>query len=278
MLRIAGKTILIVGGAKGIGRETCRALLTTNCRLLVADNDISGLANLQRELNSDFATLPVDMADRTSVASALQWLNEHVGQLDTAVISAAVHGTYPVEFMPDDLIEKIIDVNLIAHIKLVRDLLPLIKDGGKIIGVSSNCADIGIPMEAVYAASKAGLERFYEGLSIEVSYRKIKPIVIHPGNVNTGFNETGNTYTARGNAFVDAGYQRVVGAIDSRNGIDPAIVAQTIVRAISAARPRFRYLVGLNARKAHWAKRVLGTRLALQLMAKFFGFRFFYYA
>jgi hypothetical protein len=77
---------------------------------------------------------------------------------------------------------------------------------------------------------------------------------------------------------VDAGYQRVVGAIDSRNGIDPAIVAHTIVRAMRAVRPRFRYLVGLNALKAHWARRLLGTRIALQLMAKFFGFRFFYYS
>ena len=88
--------------------------------------------------------------------------------------------------------------------------------------------------------------------------------------------ETGNAYAARGNAFVDASYQRIVDAIDSRNGIAPQVVAHTIVRALRAARPRFHYLVGLNAVKAHWAKRLLGTRLALWLMAKFFGFRFSY--
>jgi NAD(P)-dependent dehydrogenase (short-subunit alcohol dehydrogenase family) len=276
MLSTTGQNILIVGGAKGIGRETCRLLLATTCRLIVFDNDKLALANLTHELNSDHATLSVDMADRAAVSRALQWLDEHVGKLDAVVICAAVHGTYPAEFMPDDLIEKILDVNLIAHIKLVRDLLPLVKDGGKIIGVSSNSADIGIPMESVYAASKAGLERFYESLSIEIAYRKIRPIVIHPGNVNTGFNETGNVYVSRGNAFVDAGYQRIVEAIDSRNGVAPQVVAHTIVQALRAARPRFRYMVGLNAIKAHWAKRLLGTRLALRLMAKFFGFRFFY--
>jgi NAD(P)-dependent dehydrogenase (short-subunit alcohol dehydrogenase family) len=272
----SGENILVVGGAKGIGRETCRMLLATRCRLIVFDNDATALATLTPELNSEHATFTVDMTDRVAVSKALQWLNEHVGKLNAVVICAAVHGTYPAEFMPDDLIEKFFDVNLIAHIKLVRDLLPLVKDGGKIIGVSSNCADIGIPMESVYAASKAGLERFYEGLSIEISYRKIRPIVIHPGNVNTGFNETGNAYTSRGNDFVDAGYQRIVEAIDSRHGIAPQVVAHTIVRALSAARPRFRYMVGLNAVKAHWAKRLLGTRLALRLMAKLFGFRFYY--
>jgi NAD(P)-dependent dehydrogenase (short-subunit alcohol dehydrogenase family) len=275
-MHTSGQTILVVGGAKGIGRDTCRLLLATPCRLIVFDNDATALADFASELPSEHATLTVDMTDRPAVAMALQWLHEHVGALDAVVICAAVHGTYPAEFMPDDLIDKILDVNLIAHMKLVRDLLPLVKDGGRIIGLSSNCADIGIPMESVYAASKAGLERFYEGLSIGISYRQIRPIVIHPGNVNTGFNETGNTYTSRGNAFVDAGYQRIVEAIDSRHGIAPQVVAQTIVRALRAARPRFRYLVGLNAVKAHWAKRLLGTRSALRLMAKFFGFRYFY--
>ena len=275
-MHTSGQTILVVGGAKGIGRETCRLLLATPCRLIVFDNDTAALAHFAPELYSEHATLTVDITDRPAVSKALQWLREHVGTLDAVVICAAVHSTYPAEFVPDDLIDKILDVNLIAHIKLVRDLLPLVKDGGKIIGLSSNCADIGIPMESVYAASKAGLERFYEGLSIEISYRQIRPIVIHPGNVNTGFNETGNTYTSRGNAFVDAGYQRIVEAIDSRNGIAPQVVAQTIVRALRASRPRFRYMVGLNAVKAHWAKRLLGTRSALRLMAKFFGFRFFY--
>jgi NAD(P)-dependent dehydrogenase (short-subunit alcohol dehydrogenase family) len=54
--------------------------------------------------------------------------------------------------------------------------------------VFRNAIRIGIPMEGVYAASKARLERVNEALSIEASYRGIRPVIIQPGNVNTGFN------------------------------------------------------------------------------------------
>ena len=192
--------------------------------------------------------------------------------LDSIVISAAVHSAHPVEFLTDDKVDQVININLTAHIKLVRDVLPVIKNGGRVIGVSSIAAGLGVPMSSMYSASKAGLEGFYESMSAEISYRSIKTILIHPGNVNTGFNETGNEYRPTGNSFVDAGYQRVVSAIDSSNGIDPGDVAKVIVSAIQTQSPKFCYVVGMNAIKAHWAKRLLGRELALKLMAKYFGF------
>jgi hypothetical protein len=98
------------------------------------------------------------------------------------------------------------------------------------------------------------------------------PIVIHPGNVNTGFNETGNEYRPTGNRFLDEGYRRVVSQIDSRNGMDPDEVAAVIVLALQSRAPRFCYVVGPNAKKAYWAKRLLGRETALKLMARYFGF------
>ena len=271
-MAVNGQTILIVGGASGIGRETARKLRTGEIRIVVADRDSAGLADLEKEPGPEIDTLVMDMTDPEMAASALRWIDENIGQLDILIMCAAIHGTCPIEYMSDAQIDAIVNVNLISHVKFVRDTLPLMNDGGRIIGVSSNSAGIGIPMEAVYAASKAALERVYEGLSIELGYRRIKPIIIQPGNVNTGFNERGNDYSPRGNAFVDEGYQRVVSAIDSQHGIDPGVVADVIIRAVVTSRPRFRYLVGMNARKSHWAKRLLGTGLALRLLARFFGF------
>ena len=53
----------------------------------------------------------------------------------------------------------------------------------------------------MYSASKAGLELFYESLSLELAYKQIKCSIVQPGNVNTGFNETGNDYEPIGNEF-----------------------------------------------------------------------------
>lgn len=266
-----GNNVLIVGGASGIGRKTCELLRPEKMQLIVADNDEEKLEQLAAEPDGKINILPMDLADPGSVSKALEWIENNIGRLDTAVISAAVHSAFPAEYLPDEHLEKIININLTRHIALVRDLLPLMNDGGKIIGISSNCADIGIPMESVYAASKAGMERFYEALSIELSYRKIRPVIIQPGNVNTGFNEKGNDYVPGGNPHVDDAYQKVVEAIDSKHGIDPRVVAQTIVDAMKSSQPRIRYIVGANAIKAHWAKRLLGSGFALKLLAKHFG-------
>ena len=116
------------------------------------------------------------------------------------------------------------------------------------------------------------MEGFYETLSVELSYRKIRAIIIHPGNVNTGFNETGNLYRPTGNRFIDERYSRVVSKIDSSHGIMPEVVANTIIKAITSKSPKFCYIVGSNAWKAYWAKRLLGRNFALKMMAKYFGF------
>ena len=172
----------MVGGACGIGKATIAKLFPDNYNVIVADSNKEELELLKAEhtdkWDNSLSIFPLDIADKNKVAEALLWMKEKFGGIDFVVISAGIHSTCPVEFLIDDDIYKVMDVNLIAHIKLVRDLLPIMKDGGRIIGISSIAAGLGVPMSSIYSASKAGLEGFYESLSIEVSYRKIKAILI----------------------------------------------------------------------------------------------------
>jgi NAD(P)-dependent dehydrogenase (short-subunit alcohol dehydrogenase family) len=128
-------------------------------------------------------------------------------------------------------------------------------------------------MEAVYAASKAAMERVYEALALEVAHRGIKPLVVQTGNVNTGFNETGNEYVPEDDGPVAETWRKVVGKIDSRNGIPPGRVADAVVRLLAARRPPFRTIVGANALKTYGARRLLGTYMSLRLVANVFGIR-----
>src|SRR5574341_489858 len=256
------ESVLVVGGASGIGKATVTKLLPGGFRVVADDSNREKLAALHSEHAGEggngLSTLHMDITDRSTVAEGLRWISQQLGSLDCIVVSAGLHSTCPVEYLPDNVIHKVLDVNLIAHIKLLRDALPILRSGGKIVGVSSIAAGLGVPMSSMYSASKAGLEGFYESLSTEVSYRGIKTVLIHPGNVNTGFNETGNTYRPTGNRFVDEGYRRVVSGIDSSKGMDPNEVATVIETAIQSKRPKFCYIVGANARKAYLAKRLLG--------------------
>ncbi|MDA1094204.1 MAG: SDR family NAD(P)-dependent oxidoreductase [Acidobacteria bacterium] len=94
--------ILIVGGANGIGRLATRRLVAGGDRVVVADRDVAALEALA-SAHGDVVTVAMDMVVRQSVASALRTVADTVGALDAVVISAGVHHTYPIEFVPDQL-------------------------------------------------------------------------------------------------------------------------------------------------------------------------------
>ncbi len=262
------KQILVVGGAHGIGRMSVDRLIALGHHLLVVDRDQQELAKCRAEWGAGVETRGMDLTDREAVRGALHWVKERAGVVDAAVMTAAVHNTHPVEYLPDDLIDQVLEVNLVAQIKFLRDVIPLVRAGGRIIVVSSVSAGVGIPMESLYSASKAGLELFCECMSLELSYKDIRCVIIQPGNVNTGFNETGNSYRPVGNPFIDGLYRKILERTHSRYGIPPERVARAIVDSITRRNPKLCVLVGGNAIKAHWAKRLLGRDIALMIVKK----------
>lgn len=275
MSRGAMGRVLIVGGAGGIGRAAAGLFRDGGWDVFVADRDSSRLEETVRSPGSgNGAVTPIelDLTDRSSVAGlAAAFAGEGV-RFRALVTVAGVHGTWPAAFLPDEEIDRVLTNNLSAHVMLVRDMLPVIEDGGRIIGVSSIAASVGVPMSSMYSASKAGLEAFYESLATEMAGRRVKVSIVRPGNVNTGFNETGNGFGGCGDRTVDAAYDRVVKRIDSRLGMPARDVAKAVYQAAASPRPKFLYVVGSNALKAHWAVRILGKGLAVRLMARFFGF------
>ena len=143
------------------------------------------------------------MINRPAMAAARATFAEDGTRFDAVVIAAAIHGGCPAVAMSDAFVVRLLDVNLGAHTGFVRDILPCLKDGVRLIAICSNCAEVGTPMESAYAATKAGQKRYYEALVLELADRRIRPMVVQIGNVNTGFNETGNAYTPAGDSFAD---------------------------------------------------------------------------
>jgi NAD(P)-dependent dehydrogenase (short-subunit alcohol dehydrogenase family) len=268
-LTCRGATVLVVGGAKGIGLATTRALAAAGYAPIVWDHDSHALG----QLGVAACTMLVALGDRRAVHGALETLRMAGTSLHAVIIVAGVHGTCPAEAMPDDFLEHVLDINFTAHAKLVRDVLPLMAQDSRIVGVSSIAATVGIPMSSAYAASKAALEKFYESLVPELLERRIWPVIIQPGNVNTGFNETGNIYESGCSPFLGRHYQSVLSRIDSRHGMPPEDVAAAILKTVRSVRPRFFNVVGRNAQRAYLATRLLGRNGALQLLLRYFGFK-----
>jgi NAD(P)-dependent dehydrogenase (short-subunit alcohol dehydrogenase family) len=264
--------VLILGGGHGIGRALAEALFAVGAEVHVLDRDkdrLNGVAEAGARIHAH----QIDMTDRAAVRAYCDAEAAAGGRFNAVVIAAAIHGGCPAAAMSDEFIATLLDVNLGAHMGFVRDILPLMADEALLVGISSNCAEIGIPMESVYAATKAGLERYYEALVIELADRRIRPMVVQVGNVNTGFNETGNAYAPAGDGFTDRAYRTVIGKIDSRNGLPPEKVALAIRRQMLKPRPPFRVIVGTNALKTYWARRLAGTEMSLKMLSKVFGLK-----
>jgi NAD(P)-dependent dehydrogenase (short-subunit alcohol dehydrogenase family) len=265
-LTAGGKRVLVVGGAKGIGLATSRALKAQGYELAVWDNDTQALDRRA------FECAQVDITDRGAVRDALAALRTRFAPLHAVVISAGVHATGPSEAMPDAVLDRVMDVNFLSHAKLVRDVLSLMAANGRIIGVSSIAATVGIPMSAAYSASKAALEAFYATLTSDLRHRRVWPVIVQPGNVNTGFNETGNSVPDGIDPALAGRYRSVVETIHSRHGMPPDDVAAVICQAVTAEPPSFLYVVGKNAQRANLAKRILGYNGALYFLRRHFGF------
>lgn len=262
------KAVLVVGGASGIGQALIHGFGESDYAVIAWDSRPGKTAE-----PSVVDRQTIDISDRVSVTNALAALAARGVRFHAVVVSAGIHATSPVERMPDELLDRVMNVNFLAHVKLVRDVIPLMRPGGRIIGVSSIAAAVGIPMSSAYSASKAALETFYESLAIELHRTPIWPVVVRPGNVNTGFNETGNLVAHDGDAELTEAHRRVVDMIHSRHGMAAEQVALVIRKAIDAPRPRFCYVVGQNAQRATWATRLLGPDAALMLLRRHFGFR-----
>lgn len=270
MAKISSQHVLVFGGARGIGRAVCEILLERGARVAVLDRDAGALDWVADRAGATGAVL--DITDRAAVHGFFAERLREGTAYDAAVIAAAVHGACPAVAMQEAFVARMLDVNLGAHMLLVRDLVPCLARGGRLVGISSNAAQIGIPMESAYAASKAGLERFYEALDLELADRAIRPVIVQVGNVNTGFNETGNEYEpGAGDAYTDAVWRQVLEKIDSRHGMPPQAVAAAIVALLETSRPPLRALVGANAKKTYWATRLLGSKASLQLVGRLFG-------
>ncbi len=268
------RCVVLVGGAGGIGRSAAGLFRLGGWDILLADRDPAKLVDAVASLPpgpGSVSTLVLDMNDGEAVRRASEGMKSDGLRMRALVIVAAVHGTWPAELLPDSEIDRVMSTNLTSHMRLVRDLLPLLGEGSRLVGVSSIAASVGVPMSSLYSASKAGMEAFYECLATELSHRGIRVSVVRPGNVDTGFNETGNGFPGCGDPAVDLAYARVVSGIDSSLGMPPRRVADAVYRAATSRSPRFLYVVGMNALKAHWAVRILGKGLAVQLMARFFG-------
>lgn len=186
---LSGKTALITGGSRGIGRATALKLASAGCDLALiyhnSHEEAEAVCARARELGRRAMAIQADVADPGSVAEAFEALKRQFETLDFVVSNAALGVLRPALEMTLKHWRRCLETNAHALNTLAREAVPMMPRGGALIALSSLGSVRAIPQYAFIGASKAALEALVRSLAQELGPRGIRVNTVSAGVVDT---------------------------------------------------------------------------------------------
>ncbi len=183
---LRGKTVLITGGALGIGAETARRLHDEGAKLVLVDVDEVALEKTAGEIGADVVSVTGDVRELADMERAVAAGVERFGGIDVVVANAGIASYGSVRAVDPEVFKQVLDINVLGVFHTVRAALPsLVERQGYVLVVSSLAAFAASPGLAAYNASKAGAEHFANALRIEVAHEGVDVGVAHMSWIDT---------------------------------------------------------------------------------------------
>lgn len=268
---------LITGASTGIGRATALRLAASGWTVFAGVRDPAAGESLSAEAaGGQVIPLALDVTDAGQIEQARARVREATsgaggspaGRLDALVNNAGIGVGGPLELLSPEDLRMQFEVNVFGQVAVTRALLPALRAArGRIVLLSSIGGRVAVPYNGPYAASKHAIEALGDALRGELYSSNIDVCMVEPGSVKTPIWGKAQD-TAKGLEVppelqeqygrVPAAFAKVL-ADTERRGVSPEQVAATIERALTARRPRARYLVGRDARGMVLARALLPT-------------------
>jgi short-subunit dehydrogenase len=264
------KIALVTGASSGIGEATAQRLASAGYKVYGTSRR-GGQAGGQA-----FEMLPLDVTQDASVEAVVQKLIQLEGRIDLLVNNAGFGvAAAGAEESSMAQAQAIFDTNFFGLVRMTRAVLPHMRrqGGGRIINMGSVFGFLPMPYMALYAATKHAVEGYSESLDHELRTAGIRVSVIEPANTHTQFDAN----LLEPDEKLEA-YREVRAAVTRKMkelveaGDKPAVVADTVLKAVLAAQPRLRYTAGARAGSLQWLRRLApaglvdaGIRKNLQL-------------
>ena len=265
------RTVVVTGTSSGIGLASALRLVRAGWRVfggVRTDEDGAAL----RECGVEPLTL--DVTDAGQIAAAAETVGPELhGLVDNAGIAVAA----PLELVPLDELRRQLEVNVVGQVAVLQAFLPALRrERGRVVLMGSVGGRSALPFLGPYAASKHALEAFADVLRVELAPWGMTVSIVEPASVKTAIwakgaeqaeamrvglgDDAAELYAARIAKFREVALRR-------GPGIEADVVARCVEHALTASRPKARYLVGRDAHLRAWIER-LPTRLRDRVLTR----------
>jgi NAD(P)-dependent dehydrogenase (short-subunit alcohol dehydrogenase family) len=276
--------VVITGASTGIGRAAALRLARAGFRVFAGVRRESDAESLRREGLPGLAPVALEVSDPASISAAAKTVEDAVGSAGLAglVNNAGVTNGGPIEYVELDELRRVLEINTIGPVAVTQAFMPLLRRArGRIVFVSSIGGRVSGPIIGPYGASKFALEALADALRMELRPWGMQVSVIEPGAIKTEIfakarklaDEIVERLSPEARERYEEAARKVVDTFSGleRQALPADRAAQAIEHALTAARPKTRYLVGRDARAQALLARLLPDRWLDAVRVRFYG-------
>lgn len=247
-------TVLVTGATSGIGRAIALRLCRAGHDVVATGRNEAALADLSGEASGargDLQTLVLDVTDAQAVASLEERANSLLGgrPVEVLVNNAGYSNPGPLELIADAELRRQFDANVFGLMAVTRAFVGGMRSRGhgRVVNISSGMGRQSLPLHGAYNASKYAVEALSDAMRMELAPFGVQVVLVEPGTISSGFSGRAlrelHRYRGAGSPYVRAvehaerSYERTYGSAPG-----PESVAETVLTAVEASRPRPRYI------------------------------------
>jgi NADP-dependent 3-hydroxy acid dehydrogenase YdfG len=243
------KTVLITGCSTGIGRALAERLSKAGYWIAASARNVKSLEGLDVPLK-----LTLDVTNQESLQAAVTRVIDKFGRIDILINNAGYAQVGATEEVSITKLKAMYEVNVFGVLSLTQAVLPHMRaqGSGKIINISSIAGKLVTPVTGGYSSSKFALEALSDALRLELADVNIQVVLVEPGPVKSQFDQTASLNADRilqnptsPYTFMYQKYQLVSDSMHA-NDSDPGVVAEVVLKAIQAEKPKARYMAGVS--------------------------------